>query len=371
MPILWRYLLSNYLKVLLLSTFGFIAILLTSRLDEIAHFASFGPTGLLTLLYALYQIPYILPIAIPVSCLISAILLMQNLSSTHELTALRSASFPIRSIIAPVLLASALIAIFNFYIVSELATDAHLEANLLKNELRSLNPLLLLQNKHLMRAKGYFFDTLGPSKLGQNAADIILAVPNKENDGINLIVAKNLKATLEEFQAEKLTFISSLGKKKEGYNDLLIDNIGSTHSSLDDFSPFLQKKVTHLSNDHLNLGLLLIRLRDYSAQALQNSEAHRSLLLAYAEIIRRLSAALSPFTFTLMGLSFGIKIGRKNNSKKVLLALLLSTLYLTSFFAGKGAADNLLIASTLYFLPHIMIIFFSIYSLRRVSQGIA
>lgn len=98
MPIVWRYLLSHYLKVLVLCVTAFIAVLLTTRLDEIAHFASMGPEGFYIILYTLYQIPYILPIAIPISCLISSILLIQRLSRSHELTALRASGMGLKTI---------------------------------------------------------------------------------------------------------------------------------------------------------------------------------------------------------------------------------------------------------------------------------
>lgn len=90
MPVFWWYLLKNYLKVQILSVFSFIAILLVSRLEEIAQFAALGAKLSYLALFILYQIPYVLPIAIPISCLISAMLLFQRLSHTHELTALRA-----------------------------------------------------------------------------------------------------------------------------------------------------------------------------------------------------------------------------------------------------------------------------------------
>ncbi|MCE5316519.1 MAG: LptF/LptG family permease, partial [Parachlamydia sp.] len=136
MPVLWRYLLGHYLKVLLLCVVTFIAILLTTRLDEIAHFATMGPEGLAIIAFALHQIPYILPIAIPISCLISAMLLMQRLSQTHELTALRAAGLSFYNILCPLLIAAAALSIANFYIVSELSTHSHLTTGKLKNELR-------------------------------------------------------------------------------------------------------------------------------------------------------------------------------------------------------------------------------------------
>jgi len=48
----------------------------------------------------------------------------------------------------------------------------------------------------------------------------------------------------------------------------------------------------------------------------------------------------------------------------------LSAFYLTAFFAAKGVSQMLFLAAPLYFLPHICIIAFSIFSLRRISQGI-
>ena len=73
MPILWRYLLGNYLRILCLCFLSFIAVLLILRLDEIAHFATLGPEGQPLLRFIAYQIPYILPIALPISSLIAAI----------------------------------------------------------------------------------------------------------------------------------------------------------------------------------------------------------------------------------------------------------------------------------------------------------
>ncbi|HEY4831929.1 MAG TPA: LptF/LptG family permease, partial [Waddliaceae bacterium] len=120
MPIFWWYLLKNYLNVLLLSLFSFVAILLISRLEEIAQFAAMGAKFSYLIIFTLYQIPYILPIAIPISCLISAMILFQRLSSTHEFTALRSCGIALSRIITPILLASLFLSVGCFYITSEM-----------------------------------------------------------------------------------------------------------------------------------------------------------------------------------------------------------------------------------------------------------
>ena len=75
MPIFWRYLLIHFLKVFCLCVVAFIAILLTMRLDEIASLMTLGAGVTELVWFTLQQIPYILPIAIPISALISSMLL--------------------------------------------------------------------------------------------------------------------------------------------------------------------------------------------------------------------------------------------------------------------------------------------------------
>ncbi len=404
MPVVWRYLLSHYFKVLFFCVLAFIAVLMTTRLDEIAHFATLGPEGLLILFFALNQIPYILPIALPIAALISAILLIQRLSRTHELTALRAAGMGLRGILAPLLIAAAFLAAVNFIIVSEFSTRSHLTTGLLKNELRAVNPLLLLHNKHLMKLKGIFFHTLGPSKLGESASEVIIATPNKRNGRINVMLASRLETTPKSFTGKEVVLFTHLKRgakasaamdegsisaeeldplrrhEDEQYDHLLVENIGETKTSINDFVNIVQKKVWTLNNDHLRLSLLLTKLEDEkgvlkeakaSAQPVSfQKQIQRNIHRIYTEIFRRFSAALAVFTFSLMGMAFGVSISRTYSNRGLFIVIGLASLYLIAFFTAKGV-DHLLAASFLfYFVPHILIIILSLWALRRAACGI-
>lgn len=381
MPIIWRYLLSHFLKVFLLCVVAFVLVLMTTRLDEIAHFATLGPEGFYILLFTFYQIPYILPIAIPVSCLISSILLIQRLSRSHELTALRASGMGLMGVLAPILFASIFLSLANFYIVSELSTHSHLSTNMLKNELRSINPLLLLHNKHLMKLKGIFFNTLGASKIGESASDVVIAMPNKNNGRINVMFAKNLNAHTTQFVSKGVTLVTALDAEDDQRHDhLIVENIGEINTSIKDFAQMLQKKVWTLNNDHLRSPLLLTKLKDeQEALALAKAEQKplssqkeikRSIHRCYSEIIRRLSVALAVFTFTLMGACFGISISRSKSNKGLIWVIALGSLTLIAFFTAKGI-DHLIVASSmLYLLPHLIIILASLWTLNRISRGI-
>lgn len=378
MPIFWQYLLKQYFKVLILCILAIVGILLTLRLDEIAHFASLGPSFLFIIQFTLYQIPYILPIALPVSCLISAILLLQKLSTAHELTAFRASGFGLKVILSPILIASTFLAALNFYTVSELATLSHFKTAVLKNELRSLNPLLLLHNKHLLRTKGIFFDSLGPSKIGQIATYAILAMPEKKSHRLSLLLAKSLEATDDDFIGQKLTLISTVrNDPNQSMDTIFIENISKTTSALQDFAKLIEKKVWTLNNDHLGFKMLLLRLEEQQKQLkaqLSNGEkkqSQRDIYRSLSEIFRRTSVGLAAITFTLMGAAFGMSVGRIKTNRGVFTVIFLAALYLTCFFIAKGIDHHIEASFILNFGPHLLIIALSLWALNRVSKGVA
>lgn len=378
-PIIWRFLLSQYLKVMGLCTVAFVAVLLTTRLSEIAHFASLDPSEKAIFYFILYQIPYMLPIAFPISCLISSILLIQRLSSTHELTALRACGMSLREVLTPILLASAFISVGSFYVVSELATHSHLRSGLMKIEFRSINPLFLLHNKHLLKVKGAYFEVLGQSHLGEFARDVVIAMPNHSIGRLNLLIAKKLEARPATFVGQQITLISPLSSdKQQNFDPFIVENIGEAAVSSQNFSQILQQKTWDVHNDHLKMSLLLAQLNLHKSAMEENiTEAKtkhhihkKNINKGYSEIMRRLSAAIASFTFTLMGLSFGITISRRRSAKSLVYVIILAALFLSAYYTAKGVDHLLLTSSLFYFLPHIIIIVFSLGMLNRVSRGI-
>jgi lipopolysaccharide export system permease protein len=381
MPVLWRYLISYFLRIALVCVMAFIAILLTMRLDEIAHFAALGAPLSYLLFFTLNQIPYILPIALPLSCLIASLLLIQRLSNTHELTALRASGFALFDILAPILLTAAFLAIGNLWVTSELATQSHLQTNLLKTELRSINPLLLLHNKHLMRLKGFYFETLGASHVGESASDVVLSIPNKHQQRLNLMIAQQLKAEPSIFIGQGVTLITgAASEQEEDFDHLIIENMGKSVTHVQDFSDLLQKKVWTINNDYLQMPLLLARIQEQrlllkeaklkGEGKMQLKALKVQLNCCLSEIVKRFSIAIAVFSFTLMGTAFGINISRKRHYYTLYLAIALTILYLIAFFVAKGVEQNLWLATPLYLVPHFFIIFASMIVLRRVTKGI-
>lgn len=380
MPIIWRYFLSQYTKVFFLALFSFIAILLVTRMDEIAQFTALAATPRLIGLFALYQVMYILPIALPISTLLSSIILYQKLSASHEITALRSSGMSIRYICAPVLTCAAVLSFVNFYIVSEAATASHLSSRQMINELKTINPLILLQNKQLLKLQDAHVE-MGALYSGEVAHDVIIALSNHSSKRINLVNAKKLHLSSSILFGEDVAFISSLNSENsKDFDHLFIENHKSISTPSNEFSMLLKKTGWRLSNDHLRLSLLLIRAQNYreeiarlgiigaSSGAIKGVRGH--LNRTYSEISRRFSAAIAVFSFTLMGMAFGITIGRKQTRRGTAAVILLAAFFLFCFFAGKSFEQSIVHSVTLYLLPHALIISLSIMTLKRTTRGI-
>ena len=367
MPIFWWYLLKNYLKVLILAVVSFIAILLVIQLEEIAQFATIGAKPSYIFLFTLYQIIYILPIAIPVSCMISALILFQRLSHTQEFTALRAGGLSLRSLTSPILIAGAFLALGTFYISSEMATSSHLATRKMIYDLTSVNPLILLQSAKIARLKNAFVQ-INPIRNGEEAEDLVIALNNPSGKRLNLCLAKRIEMSGQQLVARQVSLISSSPSEK-GSDHLLIENQKSMSSQAPQFASLLRKSGWKIANDHLKFSLLRARMADVRTQH-QRGNAKRVLNKCRTEIARRTSMGLSSFTFTLMGVAFGMGISRHWSKRGVITVLVLTALTLIAFCVAKELDHLSLLASFLYLAPHAVMIAASFWTMRRVNHGI-
>lgn len=365
MPILWRYLLKQFFKTFVLAVLTFVLVLITLRMEEIAHFATLGPDPDVILKYILYQIPYILPIAIPISCLISALLLMHRLSESHELTAMRSFGMSIFNAMSPILIGALFLGLTNFWIVSEVGTACHLGCTRLKAELRLVNPLLLMNHKHLMKMKGLYFDALGPSKLGESAEEAIFAYPEKKSGKMALLVAKKLSIQDDLFVGNDVTLIGSLKQKKEATaSTLALENIEEYSVPVKDFALMMENKTWSINLDYLKLPLLLVQR---AREAL--SQDFKKMNRIDLEIVRRVSVGFAAFSFTFLGLGFGMCITRGRKIGSILKVVALASLFLIGYFSAKGGDHPFLTGVLLYTLPHVLILFFTLLAILKVERG--
>ena len=378
LPTLWRYFLTQYIKVFSLSLFGFLVILLSTRLEDFARFISLGADLPATFLYLLYQIPYVLQIALPISSLIASLYLFQKLSQNQALTSLRAAGISLFELVAPLILFSIFLALITFHFLLDVSATSHREAKQLEFRLRSMNPLALMHNSKLMEEKGFNVDMKGSLQREGEASDFILAMRSGENNKATLFIAKNMKVHENHIKGSNIAFISTFENQEPAQSDhLVIENSKENIIHLDDLSSAVNTKRLRLGNDDLKLALLIAKKNDLSKQYqerkfLDKSTRYVNRLLArcYSEFTRRISLSFSIITFAILGAAFGITIGRLNSRKRIIYALILTSFFLVCYLGAKAMDESPMAASVLYFLPHVVIISISIVRLSRIQKGI-
>lgn len=287
---------------------------------------------------------------------------MHNMSQNNEITALRSSGFSMTQILTPLLFLSLFLSLLNGYTVSELSTLSHLKTHLLKQELKTVNPLLLAHNRHLLKLKGITFDALGKTKIGQFSSDVVIGMPTSDEKGINLFVIKKIENDGTSLSLENFSLLTPFNKtmkekqeEEPTFPAYFVQGSDKINLPLNSFSPFLKSKMPSLTLDTLSFNLLLKNLPDVAT---------------YGELGRRFSATLSPFAFTLLGLSFGLGISRIRRFTSNIIPICLGALYLIAFFAGKASHQKPLVAIIFYSIPILIIVLASLFKIRRISHGL-
>lgn len=361
MPTLWRFLLKSYFKVFLLCMASFITALFVMRFKDIAEFAALGSSAGSVFLFSLYQLPYVLPLAIPVSCVIASMLLFRNLSHHHELTALRAAGIGIRSLLVPLMLSALLLSAFNFAIVAELGPRCRLWAKELTFEITSNNPFYIFKKITEGKLTNAYIE-IRALRGGKKAKEVLLILNNRAHQRLGIMTADELSIEGETLFGKKITLISSVDSTfPEGFDHLVIENQDSMSTPATTLSQLLHGATWHLRPEYLPFRDLLIRLAISHKSFWSNTHS--------LEVARRLSLALTPLIFTFLGAAFGMKIGRGQTRRSLLWTAALTTLYLSAFIGAKSMKHFPKAAWALYFLPFLILCFFSLRSLKRVSRG--
>lgn len=378
-PIHWRYLLTPYLKTFFLASISFIVLILVTRLKGIANIAALGASWKILGLYTLYQIPYILPLALTFSSLLGSFLVFQRLSVTHELTALRASGLSFRQIIYPILICNILLVALNFFIVSELTTAGKVRSSMIKHEMNTFSPLFILQNTWLLETKG-IYSHLNVIDVGEKASDVLIAYLNKKRNRISLFVAEELEQVGDDLIGKDVTIISgSKPENPDDFDNLLIENQKELKTPTSIFSWYFTPHQYKPKSSYLKLSLLLIQLKKAKETYRSHVEmgSPKSDLLHYkkqtnipkSELVRRISLALSAFSLSLLGITFGTRIARTGNIKGILTITILAALSLICFFSAKDLHEYFALSSILYLGPHIVNVAVCIYVLNRITKG--
>lgn len=116
MKIIDRYILKNFLYILLFSILAFTIIYVTTNLTEkLSDFLDKQISIRIIFLYYIYFIPEIIKEILPVSMLMAALFSISQISKNRELIAMKSSGLSLFRILMPVIIFSLFISTFSFF----------------------------------------------------------------------------------------------------------------------------------------------------------------------------------------------------------------------------------------------------------------
>lgn len=369
LPLLWRYLLRSYLETLLLALLSFIAILLVIQCQEVARFASSGASITTIFLFTLYQIPYVLPLALPISSLIASFLLMQKISRSSELTTLRALGLSLPEVSTPILLAGALLAALNFLIASEITPRARGSAKHLLYDMAAKSPLFLFQKGTLLRCKDVYME-IGELEPGKGAKDLKVVVRGLSHGRLALAMIERAEMENSALALEGVHIISSWEAKgeeemREGFDHLFVESeermVTNGATLVQMLYPNAATGGSRVNEDYLPSRMLWL---DAMAKEEKLSDS-KSLL----ELARRLSLGLAAFSFTALGTLFGIDLGRSEKMIGAAYAALLTGGFLALLVAARSMHHLTYFGVLLNLIGHPLLLAACVKRGRSIASG--
>lgn len=367
-PISSLYLIQNYLKIFFLSLLSFVSILLVIRFTEIARLISMGADTQVVCAFIFYRTIHILPVALPISCLISAWLSFQKLSQQHELVALRAAGLSITKIQFPIFVLASYLSFLNFYISSELATEAQHASHKMRYEVQQLNPLTLLKNAHRFSSFNKVDFISQPSPENKDADQITAIWYNPSSEHLALMQIDELIIDDNVVKANRVSCISTLENTAqiEKAPDVVLETQLISQSPVENFN-FFQKPNENSASWKIQPHYLTIKNLGQSFRIKkEHTEACYSI---FSEIFRRIYIALAPLTLSFLGMSFAIEIGRNRNSKHFFTMVSVAALFVVCFFMAKAVGNHPLSIALLYAFPHLLILALCLRANYNISRG--
>jgi lipopolysaccharide export system permease protein len=135
MKILDRYILKDFVTVLVFALVAFISIfVIVDFVEQLDDFISQDVPKIVILRYYLYQLPFIIVLTLPVAMLLSSLFSIGTLSRRNELTAMKAAGLSLFRILMPLFALSVVISVGAFIFGEFVVPVSSVKMNLIRDD---------------------------------------------------------------------------------------------------------------------------------------------------------------------------------------------------------------------------------------------
>ena len=302
--------------------------------------------------FLLYRVPDMLTFAIPMALLCATVIVFSRMSADNEIIAMKAGGVSLWQIIASGLLLGIVLSGICFWLHTKVAPVCRFRADQLTREELMKSPMAAIEPGRFLAMPGY--EVCVGKQDGDTVEDVhivVLAEAGKIQDitarrgRIRLNEAgRQLELTLEDATVASLDLRQSAAERGWTRHTMEQVRFPLDYGTALDRKP-LRRKLGHMDMATILRWIVVFKRHDWE----ERITAH------YVELNTRMSMALSPFAFLLLGIPFGIRTRRPEASVGVLLSLLLAM----GFYAFIMLADALKYKSGLHpellvWLPNIV-----------------
>lgn len=307
-------------------------VLLSGNLIRVFDLLARGVSGATLGWLFLYLIPVALKFTIPFSLLCSSILVFSRLSADNELAAMRASGISLWQIITPALLLSVLFCALTYNLQMDYAPRCRYNLDSLKEVEGAKNPLALIEPGRFVEMPGYVIYV--DRKDGERLHNLHVFALGKDGNVIQDITARSGTLTVDENRQllelvlQDATIVAVAPGESGGTKLQRVS--GKVMTFPLDYGDRLNRRNIHQRIKHLDSQAIFGMIHVYSERGIDASPL-------YVELHRRMSLALSPLAFVLIGIPFGVRTRRAEPAVGLVIALVLAAF----FFAFLILADNL------------------------------
>lgn len=326
-----RYILTDYV-INFLMTLGVITfVLCLSVIIKAIDVAARGVSAGLIVHIFMINIPYMLTMSIPVSVLVSSLLLFGRLSFDGELTAMRASGMSLWGIIAPIVIFGVVCSAICTYINIDLAPRCKQASRDVLQRIGKEEPINLLEpGRFIQDFPG--MDIRVGTRDGNDVEDVDVYEYNGEGEKIGELRAERGALRMDDKSNQMIVGLYNVRGEQKGkpfFSSYLEYKI--------DFAE-LQKKPRKKKHSDMVLAELITNIKDvrqayrgYSAEDLAKQK-----MVMILEVNRRFALAMSCFAFTLIAIPLGMKSKRKESSVGIGIALGVVALFYLFIMLAEG-----------------------------------
>ena len=333
MKILERYVLNSFLLAFLLAWLVLTFVLSVGILMKVMALIAQGVEFSIILRYLLAGLPEILGMTIPLSLLVSALLVFGRLSADSEVSAMRACGVNFLTIMRWPLLVGLGLSLFCVWLNNEVAPRRHLVRRDIAAESSVVVGLEILE----------------PGRFINDVPNMTLWFASKQGNWLNDVLVYDKRSTnfVREIRAKR-ALVQTNG------NDVVLTLHQVRVDPLQDDRPgaamldrathtlknILRRKKYEKRIDDCNFMELRARLHDLPPPSERDKKAkvlHSQMLF---ELNNRFVWAAASFCFVLIGVPLGIKAHRKETTIGMAISLLVGVLFFLCLILAKAISKN-------------------------------